>query len=143
MTFEDVARVIGSSLPESARKHRPWWANEATGHTHAKAWLAAGYEATQVDMPGRKLVFRRITRTAESAHQALGMAEDAREFERPSGEKRPRRHPAFGALKGTFTIEPGYDLTKPTMDDDEIAEMEANLERTADLIDQGMKGKRT
>ncbi len=41
-------------------------------------------------------------------------------------------------MKGTFTIEPGYDLTQPMFDDDEWAEIEANLERTADMIEQGM-----
>ncbi len=136
MSFADVVRVIGSDLPASAYKHRPWWANEATGHAHAKAWLAAGYETAQVDMDGKKLVFQRVRKAAP------GMAEEKSAY-LGSGEERPvSRHPAIGALKGTFTIEPGYDLTKPMMDDDETAEWEANLERTADMIDQGLRGNK-
>jgi hypothetical protein len=44
-------------------------------------------------------------------------------------------------MKGTFTIEPGWDLTKPALDEEELEEMEANLERTADLIAEGLSGK--
>jgi hypothetical protein len=44
-------------------------------------------------------------------------------------------------MKGTFTIEPGWDLTKPALDAEELAEMEANLERTADLIADGLKSR--
>lgn len=141
MTFEEVMRVIGSDLPPSAYKHRPWWANEATGHIHAKAWLVAGYETTQVDMEGKKLVFKRVVLPTTPPRATPGLAEEKREFVYPEGYKPPRRHPAFGALKGTFTIEPGWDLTKPAMDPDELAEWEASLDRKADLIEQGMKGK--
>ena len=45
-------------------------------------------------------------------------------------------------MKGTFTIEPGLDLTRPVLDPDELAEWEANLDRTADMIEEGMTGKR-
>jgi hypothetical protein len=147
MTFEEVMRVIGSDLPPSAYKHRPWWANETTGHIHAKAWLVAGYETTQVDMEGKKLVFKRVAPPTTPppttpSYATRGLAEDKHEFTHPNDNKPPRRHPAFGALKGTFTIEPGWDLTKPAMDPDELAEWEANIERKADLVEQGMKGKR-
>src|SRR3954467_5743749 len=76
MTFKDVEAIIGRKLPPSAYRHRPWWANEARGHSHAKAWLDAGYETEQVDMERRKLVFRR------AAHRKAtrGMAEGPREF---------------------------------------------------------------
>ncbi len=48
----------------------------------------------------------------------------------------------LGSMKGTFWIDPAWDLTKPTMDEDELAQMDANLERTADLIEAGMSRKR-
>lgn len=153
MKFEEVARVIGSELPASAYKHRPWWANESAGHVHAKAWLAAGYEATQVDMEGHKLVFKRIVLRPEPAaivakyggvgEPPSGMAEERREFKPADAGKQPRRSPLFGALKGTFTIEPGYDLTSPSMDADELAEWEASLDRKADLYEKGLPGKKT
>ena len=132
MTFREVESVLGRKLPASAYRHRPWWANEARGHSHARAWLQAGYETQQVDMVGKKLVFAR-------ASASRGMAASQREFE--PGEKRHGRHPLIGCMKGTFTIEPGWDLTKPAFDPEELAEMDANLDRTADLIADGLSGK--
>lgn len=69
----------------------------------------------------------------------IDLAETPREFVGP--RKKVDRHPAFGAMKGTFTIEPGYDLAQSPFSPEELAEMDANLERTADLIDAGMKRK--
>jgi hypothetical protein len=51
MTFAQVESVLGRALPASARKHRPWWANERAGtHVHARAWLDAGRKAMRVDI---------------------------------------------------------------------------------------------
>lgn len=109
MTFGEIERLLAGKLPVSAYRHRPWWANEAAGHSHAKAWLAAGYETAQVDMAARKLVFRRKTAKGHG-----GMSEPARPFLRETVSK-PARHPLFGILKGMFTITPDTDLTRPAM----------------------------
>ncbi len=113
MTFREVELVIGRKLPASAYRHRPWWANEERGHSHAKAWLEAGYMTEQVDMAGKKLVFAR-------ANRSRGLGEETNAFvntksEPTTGAKRTGIHPLIGALKGTFTIEPGYDVTQPAM----------------------------
>jgi YD repeat-containing protein len=132
MTFADVEALIGTPLPRSAILYRMWWSNNASNHVHAQSWLDAGYRTEQVDMDGKTLVFVR-----ESALH--GVAESQREFE--PMEKKQGRHPLIGSMKGTFTIEPGWDLTKPALDEEELEEMEANLERTADLIAEGLSGK--
>ena len=60
-SFADVERVLGFPLPQSAHDYSAWWANESDGqHSHAYAWLAAGWETHDVELTGRRLVFRRI-----------------------------------------------------------------------------------
>ncbi len=127
MSFGKVAEIVGRRLPASALCYRSWWANETRGHSQAKAWMEAGYETSQVDMEGGKLVFRRRARqgAAESERQFHGVA---------GGVPSPRRSPLFGALKGTFTIEPGYDLTRPALDPQEwdaaLTAMQAKFDKS-------------
>ena len=40
MTFEEITRVIGVPLPESALKHRALWSNNPANWVMTKAWLA-------------------------------------------------------------------------------------------------------
>lgn len=78
-TFRDVESILGFSLPDSARIHRPWWSNQANGgHSHALAWRAAGWRARAVDLAAEALVFERIEAAAlpsDSTVQALSMGE--------------------------------------------------------------------
>jgi hypothetical protein len=108
MTFREVESIIGGPLPASARRHRPWWANDATGHAHAHAWLVAGYRTEQVDMEGERLVFVRATER--------GMAESNAAY-KAQGDV--AQHPMIGAMKGLLWIDPTLDLTKPALDPDE------------------------
>ncbi len=135
MTFSEIETVTGTKLPPKAQHSRTWWSNNASNNVMTKIWLDAGFESAQVDMKGRKLVFRRVTSDARR-----GMAEDAPEFKpaEDSGEKKQNRHPALGAMKGLFTIEPGYDLTSPMYTDEEWAEIEKEMEEDWDQIEQGM-----
>ena len=140
MTFAEIERVVGTGLPPSAYRHRPWWSNNATNSVMTKVWLDAGYETSRVDIQARKLVFRRIAREAKGIS---GMSEAHRDVEpAPGASNAPRRSPLFGCMKGTFTIEPGYDLTSPMFTDEEWKEIEKEMEEDWDQIEQGMKGKK-
>ena len=63
-SFREIESIIGFVLPASARRHRPWWANQrkGAGHSHALAWVTAGWETAEVDMVEETLVFRREQR---------------------------------------------------------------------------------
>ena len=101
MSFDQIERVIGDKLPASAQHHRAWWSNNPNNSVMTKAWLDAGFRSEQVDMQGRKLVFRRVDNQKSSTSTSA------------SGE--PERHPLIGCMKGTVWIAPGTDLTKPAM----------------------------
>ena len=59
MTFSEVEAVLGAPLPLSARRSRAFWSNRARGGLQAEAWLEAGYEAVEVEVRARRVVFQR------------------------------------------------------------------------------------
>lgn len=99
LKFSDIEKITGAKLPASAHKHRPWWSNNSHNSVMTKVWLDAGFESEQVDMAGRKLVFRRIRRPRAAAAA-------------PRGDDKPF-HPLYGFMKGLIRIMPGTDLTQP------------------------------
>ena len=127
MTFEAIEEVIGAELPRSAFDHRAWWSNNPSNSVITHAWLNAGYKSAEVDMAGRKLVFRKSveagpppgTDDAEPGpdippSEPGSGQEGAGATEAPSGGFLSS---IFGALKGTVTIKPGTDLTEPVGED--------------------------
>jgi hypothetical protein len=58
LTFTGVERILGRSLPTSARKHRPWWRSH-DGSPQARAWLTVGRRVATVDLAGEKVTFER------------------------------------------------------------------------------------
>jgi hypothetical protein len=61
MSFSDVEEILGRPLPTSAYKFNAWWGNETSrkaGHSQAKAWLEAGFEA-KVSLKRRLVEFHR------------------------------------------------------------------------------------
>ncbi len=59
-SFREIERILGCSLPASARNHRSWWHNNTIGHPQAPAWMDIGWKTTDVDMAAETLVFRRV-----------------------------------------------------------------------------------
>jgi len=138
MSFADIERVVGTKLPKS-QEYPAWWSNSTSNNVMTKVWLDAGYRTEQVDTVGKKLVFKRVAKDV----RVPSLSDATREFKpAETGERKPRRSPLFGALKGTFTIDASWDVAKPALDPDELAEMFANIERTANLIEAGLSGKR-
>ena len=134
MTFAQIERVVGAKLPKS-QKQQAWWSNSTSNNVMTQVWLDAGFRSEQVDIAGRKLVFLRVANTAS------GMQEDAPMFKPALPEReKVKVHPAYGAMKGTFTIEPGYDLTKPVYTDDEWQEIEDEMLASFDkMFPDGIK----
>ena len=112
MTFDEVEEIIGTGLPPSAFKHRSWWSNNPSNSVITHAWLSAGYKSAEVDMTGRKLVFRKSgpDRSPGKAGHPGAVREGSGAAEAQDGFDFSR---VFGALKGTVTIKPGTDLTEP------------------------------
>lgn len=132
MSFKEVAAAAQVKLPASAFRYPQWWQNDAEHHVQARAWIEAGYKTENVDLDTKSVEF---VRTATPMRGVREMQENY--HQKPAVPCKV--HPAYGALKGTFTIDPNWDLTKPAMDEDELAEMEANLDRLADRVEEGMR----
>lgn len=84
VSFGDVEEVLGFRLPDSARRHRPWWTNG--GHGQALAWVNAGWRTSDVDLGGETLVFRRMDDSLGRAKfPSRKPVSGVREFEHPIG----------------------------------------------------------
>jgi hypothetical protein len=117
MTFAEIERVLGRPLPVSARKRSAWWSNNSQGHVQADAWLNASYKASDLDLALGQVSFildlpysGGMMDSKQSQYRAAGMKPPT-EVEPSDGK---RIHPAFGSLRGTTIVAPGYDLTLPT-----------------------------
>jgi hypothetical protein len=107
VTFKEIERVVGTSLPASSR-YPAWWSNNPSNNVMTKIWLDAGYRTEQVDIGARKLVFRRArTENTDnfSRHNARAFSEPGRSFS--------HTHPIRGALKGLLRFVGSADMTKP------------------------------
>jgi len=131
MTFAEIEKVLGFKLPDS-QKYPAWWSNNPTNNVMTNEWLAAGYKTEQVDVKGRKLVFRR-TRPVTKSHAVSAPTEKEERKELP-------KHPLVGWMKGMITIMPGTDLTEPA--DPEWAKIAWGEEGDAEEVKEGKGEKR-
>jgi len=60
LSFEEIESIIDSDLPTSARRHRAWWANDPTSHSHSQQWLNAGWRSSFVNLAEERVTFARI-----------------------------------------------------------------------------------
>lgn len=100
MSFVDIERIIGGKLPTSQR-YPAWWSNNPMNNTMTRVWIDAGFQTEQVDIAGRKLVFRRVSGGSARSHGSSAA-------KRNVGE-----HPLFARMHGTAHVPEGVDLTAP------------------------------
>lgn len=121
MTFAEIEKIIGTGLPASAFKHRAWWSNNPSNSVITYAWLDAGYKSADVDIPGRKLVFRKFAHGDPAPDPNANQPPNAGVGKSGGSETSVTTGTAgtgffsriYGALKGTVTVRPGTDLTAP------------------------------
>ena len=58
MCFVEIGQLVPGGLPKSSWTQRSWWAN-SPGRVQAKAWLAANFEVTDVDLAAMTVRFDR------------------------------------------------------------------------------------
>ena len=95
LRFDEIEKVLGFKLPKSAYDYEAWWSNNAVGHSHARTWLAAGWQTEDVDLAKRQVTFRRAsTQTSQPPVR--------------------RKVDPWGCMANTISIMPGTDLTAPS-----------------------------
>ncbi len=57
LSFAELERILGFALPRSAQDHQAWWSNTRAGHSHAVAWLDAGWKTAALDLAARQVSF--------------------------------------------------------------------------------------
>ncbi len=106
MSFSEVEKVIGVSLPPSARMHRPWWSNNPSNSVITYAWLAAGYKTRAVNMEAEELIFERVDNLPSEPQVPAS---------RSGNKSMPAKgeHPLLGSLQGSVTFTGTFDITLP------------------------------
>jgi hypothetical protein len=59
LSFRQIEDVLGDGLPKPARKYPEWWQNDAA-NDQARAWLDAGWQVREADLPGERVVFEPV-----------------------------------------------------------------------------------
>ena len=92
VSFSDIENLIGGTLPKSAYTYPAWWANNPTGHSHARSWIEAGWETEDINITAQTLTFRRVEKSQTTALRDLKI---------------------WGFMAGSVTMLNDYDLTEP------------------------------
>ena len=58
-TFSKIEKILGVSLPKSAREYKEWWDNDKTHAQAIGGWRAAGWRVAHVDIDSEQVIFER------------------------------------------------------------------------------------
>jgi hypothetical protein len=137
LTFAEVERALGRSLPPSARRHQAWWSNTFT-HSHADAWMGIGWKTRDLDLGGERVVFER-SEEADLAESAATFRRDeamppasAVEMSDPVTFDRAKLNIAARGILVDYTTRFGGDVQRAL----DVALEEARIAYVQRLIDR-------
>jgi hypothetical protein len=79
-SFDEVERVLGRQLPNSAYRHQAWWANQTgPGHSQTRGWRSVGWRTAKLDLERRRVSFERERDHGHAARPTAGDRELWRE----------------------------------------------------------------
>ena len=110
LSFGEVERILGRPLPQSARRHQAWWSNTET-HSHAEAWLRAGWKTARLDMGDERVVFVQGAPKSPAKASPVGLTPMAAKFfERYQAENGLTKDEAISALINEAAIRKRREL---------------------------------
>lgn len=54
-TFDQIERILGFPLPESARTYQAWWSNQM--RSQSMAWQSASWKTAALDLDNERITF--------------------------------------------------------------------------------------
>lgn len=100
LTFSEIEEILGFQLSNSARIHRPLWANAKTGAL-SYGWMSVGYETYAVDMQNEIVNFRKVGTVIVGQNT-------------PKEVVKRRKHTTNGIVITNEMIEEAHQLVKAT-----------------------------
>jgi len=79
LSFAQIDGIIGNNLPLEAYRSESWWAN-SPNNIHAKAWLDAGWETSEINLKEGYVTFRKVKNLQSAVSQEK---RDVYEFKKP------------------------------------------------------------
>ena len=65
LSFGELEQILDDNLPPSAHQYQAWWANTHNQtHTHAQAWMEAGWRVDTLNLAQKWVRFVRAARPA-------------------------------------------------------------------------------
>lgn len=68
MSFDQIAKIMGASLPNSASRYSAWWRND---HPYSKAWSRIGWQASRVSIAKKQVTFCQSSSTVQRTENGV------------------------------------------------------------------------
>lgn len=120
--FSEIEQIMGRKLPPSARRHQAWWSNTVNGHSHARAWLSAGWQTSLPKLEEERVTFEKMGTASQLSRHALRPVEHGNSWGPGSPVQGPRS--VGGArLDGLSKFLDGYQVDSVRLSFTEIEEI--------------------